>query len=44
MNDISTINRDEIEYNAKIESDLLNYKQHAQKMIRDFEKFNNFFI
>ncbi|MGJ1434221.1 sacsin N-terminal ATP-binding-like domain-containing protein [Sphingobacterium spiritivorum] len=42
MNDISTINRDEIEYNAKIESDLLNYKQHAQKMIRDFEKFNNF--
>ena len=42
MNDISTINRDEILDNAKRESELSDLKQHADKMIRGFENFNNF--
>ena len=42
MNGSSTINRDEILDNAKRESDLSDLKQHADKMIRGFENFNNF--
>lgn len=37
-----TINRDEILDNAKRESELSDLKQHADKMIRGFENFNNF--
>ncbi len=42
MNDISIINRNEILDNAKRESELSDLKQHADKMIRGFENFNNF--
>ncbi|WP_341220508.1 sacsin N-terminal ATP-binding-like domain-containing protein [Polaribacter atrinae] len=41
MNEIPTINRDEILNNAIIESELSDLKQHADKMIRGFENFNN---
>lgn len=36
------INRDEILNNAKTESELSDLKQHADKMIRGFENFNNY--
>ncbi len=36
------INRDEILNKAKIESELSDLKQHADKMIRGFENFNNY--
>lgn len=36
------INREEILNNAKIESELSDLKQHADKMIRGFENFNNY--
>lgn len=42
MNETSIINRDEILKNAKIESELSDLKQHADKMIRGFENFNNY--
>ncbi len=42
MNEIPTINRDEILNNAKKESELSDLKQHADKMIRGFENFNNY--
>lgn len=42
MNNVSTINRDEILNNAKRESELSDLKQHADKMIRGFENFNNY--
>lgn len=42
MSEIQTINRNEILNNAKIESELSDLKQHADKMIRAFENFNNF--
>lgn len=41
MNEIPTINRDEILNNAITESELSDLKQHADKMIRGFENFNN---
>jgi hypothetical protein len=41
MNKIQQI-RDEILYNAQIESELSDLKQHADKMIRGFENFNNY--
>lgn len=41
MNEIPNINRDEILNNAKRESELSDLKQHADKMIRGFENFNN---
>lgn len=36
------VNRDEILKNAELESELSDLKQHADKMIRGFENFNNF--
>ncbi|MCG6191442.1 sacsin N-terminal ATP-binding-like domain-containing protein [Maribellus maritimus] len=42
MDETPNINRDEILDNAKIESELSDLKQHADKMIRGFENFNNF--
>jgi hypothetical protein len=36
------LNRDEILNNAKEESELSDLKQHADKMLRGFENFNNF--
>lgn len=42
MNEIPTINREEILNNAKTESELSDLKQHADKMIRGFENFNNY--
>jgi len=42
MNEIPNINRDEILNNAKTESELSDLKQHADKMIRGFENFNNY--
>ena len=42
MNEISTINRDEILDNAQEESDLSDLKQHADKMIGGFENFNSY--
>jgi len=42
MNEIANINRDEILNNAKTESELSDLKQHADKMIRGFENFNNY--
>lgn len=42
MDETPSINRDEILNNAKIESELSDLKQHADKMIRGFENFNNF--
>lgn len=42
MSEIQIINRDEILNNAKIESELSDLKQHADKMIRSFENFNNY--
>ena len=42
MNDIQEINRDEILNNAITESELSDLKQHADKMIRGFENFNNY--
>ncbi|AIY12089.1 sacsin N-terminal ATP-binding-like domain-containing protein [Cellulophaga baltica] len=41
MNEIPTINRDEILNNAITESELSDLKQHADKMIRGFENFNS---
>lgn len=42
MNETPNINRDEILNNAKTESELSDLKQHADKMIRGFENFNNY--
>jgi hypothetical protein len=42
MNETTSINRDEILNNAKTESELSDLKQHADKMIRGFENFNNY--
>lgn len=42
MNETQSINRDEILSNAKRESELSDLKQHADKMIRGFENFNNY--
>jgi hypothetical protein len=42
MNETLNINRDEILINAKTESELSDLKQHADKMIRGFENFNNY--
>jgi len=42
MNETPNINRDEILINAKTESELSDLKQHADKMIRGFENFNNY--
>lgn len=42
MNETQNINRDEILNNAKTESELSDLKQHADKMIRGFENFNNY--
>lgn len=42
MNETASINRDEILNNAKTESELSDLKQHADKMIRGFENFNNY--
>ncbi|KEO72231.1 sacsin N-terminal ATP-binding-like domain-containing protein [Anditalea andensis] len=42
MNQIIQINRDEILKQAQDESELSDLKQHADKMIRGFENFNNF--
>lgn len=42
MNETQSINRDEILNNAKTESELSDLKQHADKMIRGFENFNNY--
>lgn len=42
MNETPSINRDEILNNAKTESELSDLKQHADKMIRGFENFNNY--
>ena len=42
MSETSSINRDEILKNAKTESELSDLKQHADKMIRGFENFNNY--
>jgi hypothetical protein len=42
MNEFPITNREEILNNAKIESELLDLKQHADKMIRGFENFNNY--
>lgn len=42
MNEKQSINRDEILNNAKTESELSDLKQHADKMIRGFENFNNY--
>ena len=42
MNETPSINRDEILNNAKRESELSDLKQHADKMIRGFENFNNY--
>lgn len=42
MSEITSVNRDEILDNAKIESELSDLKQHADKMIRGFENFNNY--
>ncbi|MCT3668206.1 sacsin N-terminal ATP-binding-like domain-containing protein [Elizabethkingia anophelis] len=42
MNEISTINRNDIVNSAIIESELSDLKQHADKMIRGFENFNNY--
>ncbi|MEG1199955.1 MAG: DUF3883 domain-containing protein [Algoriella sp.] len=39
---MQNINRNEILENAKTESELSDLKQHADKMIRGFESFNNF--
>ena len=42
MSETTQVNRDEILKNAKLESELSDLKQHADKMIRGFENFNNF--
>lgn len=42
MNETQSINRNEILDTAKRESELSDLKQHADKMIRGFENFNNF--
>lgn len=42
MSEMQNINRNEILENAKTESELSDLKQHADKMIRGFESFNNF--
>ena len=42
MEELLNINRDEILKNAELESELSDLKQHADKMIRGFENFNNF--
>src|SRR5690554_4548728 len=42
MNETQSINRDEILNIAKTESELSDLKQHADKMIRGFESFNNY--
>lgn len=42
MNETQSINRDEILNIAKTESELSDLKQHADKMIRGFENFNNY--
>lgn len=42
MSEKISINRDEILNNAKTESELSDLKQHADKMIRGFENFNNY--
>lgn len=42
MSETPIINRDEILNNAKTESELSDLKQHADKMIRGFENFNNY--
>lgn len=42
MNETQNINRLEILNNAKAESELSDLKQHADKMIRGFENFNNY--
>lgn len=42
MNETTSINREEILNNAKKESELSDLKQHADKMIRGFENFNNY--
>jgi hypothetical protein len=41
INEAQIINRAEILDNTKRESELSDLKQHADKMIREFEKFNN---
>lgn len=42
MEELLNVNRDEILKNAELESELSDLKQHADKMIRGFENFNNF--
>lgn len=42
MKETQSINRDAILDNAKTESELSDLKQHADKMIRGFENFNNY--
>ena len=42
MDQALQVNRDEILKNSEDESELLDLKQHADKMIRGFENFNNF--
>ena len=42
MSETKSVNRDEILNNAKTESELSDLKQHADKMIRGFENFNNY--
>lgn len=42
MSETTNVNRDEILDNAKTESELSDLKQHADKMIRGFENFNNY--
>lgn len=42
MDQMLQVNRDEILKNAELESELSDLKQHADKMIRGFENFNNF--
>src|SRR5690554_353936 len=39
---VETINRQQILDNAELEDELSNLKQHADKMLRGFENFNNF--
>lgn len=42
MEQLVPVNREEILKNAELESELSDLKQHADKMIRGFENFNNF--